>query len=247
MLIGRVSPKRDTLSFGWLGAPKMMDNNRNYLSLRKYCRDSGIDLFGVADISGIRNEFAFSVKVLERLDKAVCLGMRLSEAVLEEISNAPTRLYFHHYRTANALLDQIAFKVGNYIQKKGFLALPVPASQIIDWQNQKAHLSHKAIGRLAGLGWIGRNNLLVNKNFGSRFRMASILTNLPLKADKPLKEGCGACRLCIEACPAGAIQEGHADFNHIKCFEKLKEFQKQRLVDQYICGVCVNACRGGKK
>ncbi|MCX6833487.1 MAG: 4Fe-4S binding protein [candidate division Zixibacteria bacterium] len=65
---------------------------------------------------------------------------------------------------------------------------------------------------------------------------------MPLTTDKPLRQDCADCRLCIEACPAGAIKENPLDFDHTRCFEKLKEFQKQRLVDQYICGVCVKVC-----
>jgi len=216
----------------------------NYLSLKKYCHQLGADLFGVADISGIKNEFAVSRKILEKLDKAVCLGIRLSRAILEDIPDSPTRLYFHHYKTVNAFLDQAAFKLTNYIQEKGCLALPIPASQIVDWQKQTAHLSHKKIGYLAGIGWIGRNNLLVNKNFGSQFRLVTVLTDMALKTDKPAKNNCGDCRCCIIACPAQAIKDTQADFDHGKCFQKLKEFQKQRLVDQYICGVCVKVCRG---
>ena len=221
-----------------------MDKNKNYTQLKEFSLTQGADLFGVADIRAIKKEFQLSSMAIERLDRAVCLGVRLSSSVLEEIENAPTRLYFHHYRTMNALLDQIAIKVCNYIQNKGFFALPIPASQIIDWQEQKAHLSHKKLGVLAGLGWIGRNNLLVNAELGSQFRLVSILTDTPLKTDKPLKKDCGRCKLCVMVCPASAIKNNPADFNHIKCFEKLKEFQKQRLVDQYICGVCVKACTG---
>lgn len=221
-----------------------MDRNKNYLNLKKFCQGLGVDLFGVADIEEIKKDFMLSQSILDKLDKAVCLGTRLSKIILEEISNAPTRLYLHHYRTVNAFLDQTALKVCNYIQKKGFSALSIPASVILDWQNQKAHLSHKKLGVLAGLGWIGRNNLLVNKGLGSQFRLVSILTNMPLKIDKPAKGDCRDCRLCIEACPAGAIKENPLSFDHIRCFEKLKEFQKERLVDQYICGVCVNACKG---
>lgn len=221
-----------------------MKKDANYLKLKKFCGNSGAELFGVADIDGIKEDFSISKKTLEKFDRAVSLGLSLSKAVLEDISDAPTRLYFHHYRTANALLDQLAFKAANFIEREGFLALPIPASQILDWQKQTAHLSHKKIGSLSGIGWIGRNNLLVNKKLGSRFRLCTILTNMPLKADKPLEGQCGSCRLCVEACPAQAIKEDRKDFDHMRCFEKLKEFQKQRLVDQYICGVCVNACRG---
>ena len=223
-----------------------MDTKKNYLQLKKFCLQQGIDLFGVADISREKGDIKLSLKALDKVDKAVCLGIRLSAGILSELEQAPTRLYFHHYRTLNALLDQTAIKVANFIQSKGFRVIPIPASQIVDWQKQTAHLSHKKIARLAGLGWIGRNNLLVNKKLGSQFRLVSILTDMPLVTDKPKNQDCGKCKLCIEICPIGAIKENPEDFEHIKCFEKLKEFQKQRLVDQFICGVCVKICKGGK-
>lgn len=221
-----------------------MDKHKNYSLLKKFCQEQGVDLFGVADIHKIKKEFMLSEDILRQLDKAVSLGVGLSRAVLEEIEDAPTRLYFHHYRAVNNFLDQIALKVSNYIQKKGFLSLPIPASQIVDWRNQKGHLSHKQIGYLAGLGWIGRNNLLINEKRGSQFRLVCVLTNMPLKIDRPTQRNCQGCTLCIKACPVGAIKENHLDFDHIRCFEKLKEFQRQKLVDQYICGICVKVCRG---
>ncbi len=221
-----------------------MDKNSNYTTLKKFVQNQGINLFGVADIAEIKKDFMLSPKVLEKLDRAVVLGIGLSSSILEEITSQPTKLYFHHYRTINAFLDQVALKLTNFIQQKGFLALPIPASQIVDWQNQKAHLSHRKLGVLAGLGWIGRNNLLVNKKLGSQFRLVSILTSMPLKIDKPGKDNCEACHLCIQTCPVGAIKENPADFEYLKCFDKLKEFQKNRIVDQYVCGVCVNICKG---
>lgn len=215
----------------------------SYEKLEKFCRASGADLFGVADISQIKKEFA-PLASLDKLDKAICLGVRIQQTILQDLKIAPTKLYFHHYRNLNMFLDQLALKLANFIQNAGFLALPIPASQIVDWQNQTAHLSHKRIGYLAGLGWIGRNNLLVNKKFGSQFRLATVLTNLNLKTDKPTNENCGKCFACVAICPAQAINQEPKDFNHIKCFEKLKEFQKQHIVEQYICGICVNFCNG---
>ncbi|MFH0763019.1 MAG: hypothetical protein V1925_03935 [Candidatus Omnitrophota bacterium] len=223
----------------------MGKDEKNYLALKKFCVEGGADLFGVADIKEIRKEFKLSQETLKRLDWGISLGINVSGAILEEITEEPTRLYFHHYRTVNFFLDQLALRAAGFIQRKGFAALAIPASLILDWENHRGHLSHKKIAVSAGLGWIGRNNLLVNKEFGSQFRLVSILTDMPLKADKSLKGGgCGECRLCIKACPAGAIKEEFLEFDYVKCFEKLNEFQKKRMVDQYICGVCVNACRG---
>jgi len=220
-----------------------MEKKNSYSQVKKFCQGLGISLFGVADISDIKKDFSLGSGTLEKFNRAICMGVRLSASVLDEIQNQPTKIYFHHYRTVNAFLDQAALRLVNFIQSKGFDALPIPASQIVDWEKQSAHLSHKKIGYLAGLGWIGRNNLLVNKNLGSQFRLVTILTDMPLKGDKPTKESCGTCHLCVQVCPAGAIKENPADFDHQKCFDKLKEFQKQHIVEQYICGVCVKACR----
>jgi len=57
----------------------------------------------------------------------------------------------------------------------------------------------------AGLGWIGRNCLLVNEELGSFFLIAGISLDLELAADHPVQERCGACRLCLEACPSRAL------------------------------------------
>ncbi|MEW6600151.1 MAG: 4Fe-4S double cluster binding domain-containing protein [Nitrospirota bacterium] len=71
----------------------------------------------------------------------------------------------------------------------------------------------------------------------------TILTDMPLKSDYPLERDCGSCRKCIEICPVNAIKESHKDWNKIACLEKLKYFAKAHNVGQYICGLCVKACR----
>jgi epoxyqueuosine reductase len=224
-----------------------MDKNKNYDALKNFTQNLGLDLFGVADIQEAKKEFVVNPELLAKLDKAVVLGGRLSRTVLAELVEAPTRLYSYHYRTLNSLLDQSALKATLYIESQGYLALPIPTSQILDWKNQTGHLSHKKMGVLAGLGWIGRNNMLVSPEFGSQFRLVTILTNMPLKLDEPSKDDCGACHLCMKVCPAKAIKENSVDFDHIKCFDAIKAFQKLHLAEQYICGVCVNVCRGNKK
>ncbi|MFZ5801446.1 MAG: hypothetical protein ACOY3D_08775 [Candidatus Omnitrophota bacterium] len=212
--------------------------------LKAFCKTEAIDLFGVADITRVKKDILLKAALLKDFNRAICLGARLSSAVLEEIERQPTKLYFHHYRTVNMFLDQAALRLTSLIQRKGFRALPIPASQIVDWQKQTAHLSHRQLGVLAGLGWIGRNNLLVNEKFGSQFRLVSILTDAPLAASKPVKKDCGECFACIAVCPAGAIKEKPRDFDHLKCLALLKDFQKQHIVEQYICGICVKACKG---
>jgi epoxyqueuosine reductase QueG len=151
--------------------------------LKQFAEGLGISLFGIADIRPIKKEINFSNEILKDLDYAISIGIRLSGAILEDIKDFPTKIYYHHYRQMNMALDQLALKVTNFIQDRGFTALPVPASQIVDWEKQTAHLSHKKIGERAGLGFIGRNNLLVNPKIGAQFRLVTILTNMQIEPD----------------------------------------------------------------
>jgi len=212
-----------------------------------FLEDWQIDLFGIADVSEIRKDFHLADHIKSLFPLALVLGKRVLSSVLEEIIDQPTQLYFHHYRQLNNELDRLALRLALFIEKEGFQALPIPASQIIDWKNQRAHLSHKKVGSLAGLGWIGRNNLLVNPILGSRFRLVTVLTNMPLEPDSPLTGDCGSCFRCLKVCPAQAIHENPADFDHLACFRKLDEFRRRGLVGQHICGICVKACVGPEK
>jgi epoxyqueuosine reductase len=216
----------------------------DYQRLKDLALSSGASLFGVADITELRRNFHLPSKKLFPL--AISLAYRLSDPIIEELKDRPTLLYYHHYKQANYFLDRLALMLSSHIQDEEWRAIPIPASQTIDWDRQLGHLSHKKVAQRAGLGWIGRNNLLVTPQFGARVRLVTILTDMPLPPDSPSDEGCGSCRDCLPVCPVGAIKERQEDFEHIKCFEKLRQFRKLGYVGHHICGLCVKACKGPK-
>ncbi|MFQ6083387.1 MAG: hypothetical protein ACE5WD_08510 [Candidatus Aminicenantia bacterium] len=224
----------------------MEQEEKNYILLKEFILERGISLFGVADITLIKQEFLLDSGHIKNLTRGISIGFRLLSKILEGIKDRPTKLYHHHYRQVNFLLDRVSLTLSSFIQNQGWEALPIPASQIVDWEHQKAHLSHKKVGQLAGLGWIGRNNLLVNPKLGAQFRLATILTNMPLLTDNPARGDCSNCRKCIAVCPIRAIKEKPEDFDHLGCFGQLKIFRKEGISNQYICGVCVKACSGKK-
>ena len=223
-----------------------MSAEKNTDSIKALASEMGFSLCSVADIIEVRKEFHIDLDFVSQFDRAISLTKRLLDPIIENIKDRPTLLYFHHYRQLNFFLDRGAFLLSSYIQDRGYNALPIPASQMIDWEKQRSHVSHKIVGRLAGLGWIGRNNLLVNPELGSRHRLVTILTDMPLQPDEALERDCGECLACLATCPAQAIKEDKDDFDHWACFDKLKEFRRQGVVGQHICGVCIKACKGPK-
>ncbi len=220
------------------------ENQYYYEAIKNYALQEGAALFGVSRTADLgERHLLLPPPVMEGLDWAISMAFHLSDRVLEDILTGPTRLYFFHYQRVNVLLDELALKVTNLIQSRGWEALPIPASQIIDWETQRAHVSHKHIAQNSGIGWIGRNNLLVTSRFGSRQRLVTVLTNMPLKVDAPLPWGCKDCRACISSCPSRSIREKPEDFDHIGCYQQIKALVKAAGISQNICGLCVKACR----
>lgn len=222
-----------------------MSEADNLKKMRVFSRQWGGSLFGVADLRSFKKEeILLPPSLIDQLFYGISVGFHLSDAILEEIENQPTPLYFHHYQRVNILLDTIGLIVTSAIQDLGYQAIPIPASQIVDWKTQKGHLSHKHVAWAAGLGWIGRNNLLVNEQLGSRIRLVTILTDLPLVINSPSIKDCGSCLDCLSLCPAGAIKVRQEEFDHLRCYEQLRTFAKTLHFSHNICGVCVKACRG---
>ncbi len=84
-----------------------------------------------------------------------------------------------------------------------------------------ASLLEKAWAREAGLGWQGRHSIMINKNIGSFFFIGILVVNIDLDYDAPFeKDYCGNCRICIDACPTGAINDNRT-IDTRKCISNL--------------------------
>lgn len=83
-----------------------------------------------------------------------------------------------------------------------------------------APLAERALAGRAGLGFIGKNHMLINPSLGSQLLLGEIVTNLQLESDRPLAQACCGCEACIRACPTGALgSDGSFDAN--KCISYL--------------------------
>ena len=102
----------------------------------------------------------------------------------------------------------------------------------------------------AGLGWLGKNALLLNRDMGSFFFIAELIIDLELDYDNPLGNYCGSCTRCIDACPTGAIAEaGVVDGSHcISYFTiELKDAIPTSFEGQFNdwifgCDICQDVC-----
>ncbi len=104
----------------------------------------------------------------------------------------------------------------------------------------------------SGLGWIGKNGNLINKQNGSFFFIATLITDLDLECDDPFaKDYCGTCTRCIDACPTDAILPGRV-INGSKCISYFTIELKEMLIPQEMkdkfenwmfgCDICQDVC-----
>jgi len=211
--------------------------------IRATARRMGMHDVRVADVSGLLpHVFGVDPEAVAGLVRGVSMATRLSDPILDDIVDHPTKLYYYHYRRVNIMLDQAAHHVAALLMDENFRALPVPASQVLDWENMRGMISHRDVALAAGMGWHGRNNLLVHRDFGARVRLITVLTDAPLTPSDPCELDCGDCRACIAVCPGGHIHENPRDFDRDGCAATVRQMRNKYNIGQDICGVCVRAC-----
>jgi epoxyqueuosine reductase QueG len=203
--------------------------------LKKSLHDAGADTVGFADVGDILEP------EIAHLTKAVSIGVckNLNENTVRVLSD----------------LKGIAVRI---VKKEGYKYLSIPADSDRVKKTFIAKLyplfPHKIAATSAGLGWIGRNGLLINPEYGPRLSLATVLTDAPLKADKPIKESlCGDCKLCVQYCPSEAITGSEWSRNRpyveLVRLQNCKSHKKEsRAVNgKPNCGLCITICPYGRK
>ncbi len=108
----------------------------------------------------------------------------------------------------------------------------------------------KAWAKKSGLGWIGKNSNLISKEQGSFFFLAELIVDIDLKPDGPIKDYCGSCTRCIDACPTEAIVSPYV-VDGSKCISYFTIELKESIPDEvkgkfndwaFGCDICQDVC-----
>jgi epoxyqueuosine reductase len=233
------------------------------LSLNKHIRDIlkpyYVDCIGFADLRNYEADLVkFGGNIVKGYPRGISLGLVIPDSIVNHLVNRSDvniacEYRIHGYDVLNSRLNFMASIVSSYLNQKGHRALPIAVADRSDEENALPTVSHKTIAHVAGLGWIGKNCLLITPDHGPRIRLISILTDAPLETvDNPLDQRCGECAECVKICPVQAIKGNNYVFGEpraerldfMKChnyFETMKKTQKYA-----VCGLCLYVCPHGK-
>lgn len=211
--------------------------------LKQFLSDHGAKLIGIGCIGGAAEcEFPVGVSV----------ALPLPEHLVEDLQEASTEEYYHVYHSLNRQLNELVLLGEAFLKDKGYNAYAQTTDRVKIENDFRTALPHKTVAVRAGLGWIGKNGLLVTEKYGSAIRISSLLTNAPLEcAEAVSKSRCGECNLCVKVCPAQALTgaawekglERAAIVDVQKCFNKQIVIMKEKTgIEADLCGKCFAVC-----
>ncbi|MFK7907630.1 MAG: tRNA epoxyqueuosine(34) reductase QueG [Chitinophagales bacterium] len=181
--------------------------------------------------------------------------------LVEGAKSVVTLLY--NYETPKKQVDETAPKISKYAYGKDYhFVIKDKLKALMQWVQDEigevsgrcfvdsAPVLERAWAAKSGVGWVGKHSLLITRPAGSYFFLAELIIDLELEADGPIKDYCGTCTKCIDACPTGAIV-GDKIVDGSKCISyftiELKEEIPASMAGKFDnwmfgCDVCQQVC-----
>jgi ferredoxin len=209
-------------------------------------RAMGASHVGIADLTRAYEALPDSFAECGRLLTGISICVPEDDDLLDGLPRTDDAYRTCHYDVKIALALQIADKICHTLVQGGFRAHRLSHPPKI-----KPTGLYKLVGRFAGLGWIGKNHLLVTPERGPRVALATVLTDAPLPptADKPMEDRCGDCTKCIDICPIQAFKDEPLDeANPLASFDGGKCSTVRAVINPTYwggCGMCMMICPFG--
>jgi epoxyqueuosine reductase QueG len=191
-------------------------------AIKELVLSEGVDLVGVAEADGLLLGYPPRPAAALMPTARSVIVMAVAHS-LGAVRAPDIRLWTRNKMQTSRLLDRTAEKVGRFLEGEGFMTLPISADKPVEIHKRDpetgrrfpytrvvGHLSLKHAAVSAGMGQIGRSNLLLTEEFGPHQRLGGIVTEAPLEPDSAsVQDLClPGCKRCQEACPVGALSNG---------------------------------------
>jgi epoxyqueuosine reductase len=166
----------------------------------------GVDFIKAVDISMLLE------KENRGYDTAILIGIVLSPDYILRLSKE-NKVDYSEFGEKEHRAGDLAEWVADFIIARGYKAFAQSDRNLIhgffEESTKTTPLPHKKIAILSGLGWIGKNNLLVTQEYGSALCMCTVLTNAPLPTENSpiIMPKCGECTVCKNICPTNVIHD----------------------------------------
>ncbi len=244
-----------------------MNKTENTLLVKKIAKELGFDFCGISEVDFLEEEAPRLEKWLREKKHGQMAYMenyfdkRLNPALLVEGAKSVISLLYNYYPEqkqienvpkiskyayGNDYHDVIKTKLNEFIFR---LQEKIGAFNVRAFVDS-APVMDKVWAKKSGLGWIGKNSNLINKEKGSFFFIAELICDLDLETDGPIKDYCGTCTKCIDACPTQAIVEPYV-VDGSKCISYLTIELKENIPNEFAgkmdnwafgCDVCQDVC-----
>jgi epoxyqueuosine reductase QueG len=215
--------------------------------LKDFARHEGATLVGITSVKKLSTapKKHRPIDFLPNAKSAVSIGLRINRSSILQLPET-IREYKIDYEITNIKLNALAWEVSRFLEDLGYPALAIPASLPYDKSREFGDMSHKHVAVAAGLGTFGLNNLVLTPEYGPYIRFVTVITDAPLRSDKPLTvDIClgEKCLKCVKACPPKALENATYNANEGWRMNKEKCHDYMHIISSGdVCGLCIKAC-----
>lgn len=214
-------------------------------------RESGSGLVGFADLSPLKGMLAGDATTFE-FPCAVTFAVEIPKDAARASLDKPSEEMRSAYKMCNKKLKEAGERIVQLLIAEGYKARFIDPAQRVNLEKLLGPISQKAIASLSGMGWIGKNGLLITESYGPRQRMGAVLTDMPVTREAKLVDNqCGTCTACIDHC-AMKVLKG-PDFKHhpgsrdlVIDWAKCGVYEARLIGDgsrpEMACGRCISVC-----